>query len=432
MEDVEEEYAMDKWPTMPDGSDFDGNHLLTLVRDGKSPFKGVWDINQLFREIEEKLGAHVIDIPSVSSGCRNYGFHMKLSNSLDIVARLSRSDVNMPNFVGYPFNMQVTEVEFEAAIYELLSSDPLIRVPCLLYYRVPVQYSSPINHIPEDIAGRRLFLFEKAQGEKDIWGELRSEDQNWLLAECAHIRASLFNFNAPPDLVSKWFLERLFGHKPETLPLPVTPDREFCVTLFTSKIKATIKNIGDMIGWEEDNATVGPIAFAAKQSLLRLIPHIIPKDGNESSLYRLTLDHGDYGIHNMSITEDDSGRPLVTSIYDWEFGCFVPAILSDPKMVVGIHLVTDENAFPSFTRYEKDASPEERAEYMTWSERYFEALYKFAPEYQHVIRAGKDARHLWFALRSWKGDDAEDFFGKLGDWAEKRMKELGITTDEAL
>ncbi|KAG5721006.1 hypothetical protein E4T56_gene9342 [Termitomyces sp. T112] len=86
-------------------------------------------------------------------------------------------------------------------------------------------------------------------------------------------------------------------------------------------------------------------------------------------------------------------------------------------MVVGIHLVTDENAFPSFTRYEKDASPEERAEYMTWSERYFEALYKFAPEYQHVIRAGKDARHLWFALRSWKGDDAEDFFGKLGRWS---------------
>ncbi|KAG5333151.1 hypothetical protein C0989_006196, partial [Termitomyces sp. Mn162] len=236
---------MDKWPTMPDGSHFDGKHLLTLVREGKSPFKGVWDINQLFREIEEKLGAFVVDIPSVSNGCRNYGFHIKLSNSLDIVARLSRSDVNMPNFVGYPFNMQVTEVEFEAAIYELLCSDPHIMVSRLLAYRAPVQYASPRVNIPEDIVGRRLFLFERAQGDHDIWNELTREDQNWLLGKCAHIRASLFNFNPPPDLVSKWFLERLFGHKPEALPLPVAPDREFCVTLFTSKIEATIKNIGD-------------------------------------------------------------------------------------------------------------------------------------------------------------------------------------------
>jgi len=45
-----------------------------------------------------------------------------------------------------------------------------------------------------------------------------------------------------------------------------------------SKIEATISNIGDMIGWESDNVTVGPIAAAAKQSLLRLVPHIMPAD----------------------------------------------------------------------------------------------------------------------------------------------------------
>ena len=67
-----------------------------------------------------------------------------------------------------------------------------------------------------------------------------------------------------------------------------------------------------MIGWESDNNTVGPIAAAAKQSLLRLIPHIMPTDNDENSLYRLVLEHGDFGIHNMSITMDDNGLPLVT------------------------------------------------------------------------------------------------------------------------
>lgn len=41
---------------------------------------------------------------------------------------------------------------------------------------------------------------------------------------------------------------------------------------------------GDVIGWKDDNNTVGPIAVAAKQSLLRLIPHIIPTDSGETSL----------------------------------------------------------------------------------------------------------------------------------------------------
>jgi hypothetical protein len=75
-----------------------------------------------------------------------------------------------------------------------------------------------------------------------------------------------------------------------------------------------------MLGWEDDNNTVGPIAAAAKQSLLRLIPHIMPTDNDENSLYRLVLEHGDFGIHNMSITMDDNGLPFVTSLYDWETG----------------------------------------------------------------------------------------------------------------
>jgi hypothetical protein len=138
-----------------------------------------------------------------------------------------------------------------------------------------------------------------------------------------------------------------------------------------SKIEATIRNIGDIIGWESDNVTVGPIAAAAKKSLLRLIPHIMPADSGQTSLYRLVLEHGDFGIHNMSITIDANGQPLVTSLYDWETGCIVPAILSDPLMAVIVDLVTDENAAPSFIRVPDNATPDDRVQYMTWARQYF-------------------------------------------------------------
>lgn len=132
-----------------------------------------------------------------------------------------------------------------------------------------------------------------------------------------------------------------------------------------------------MIGWEDDNNTVGPIAAAAKQSLLRLIPHIMPAESDQTSLYRLVLDHGDFGIHNMSITMDANGQPLVTSLYDWETGCIVPAILSDPLMAVAVDLVTDKNATPSITRVSDDATPDDRAQYMTWARQYFKVRPSF-------------------------------------------------------
>lgn len=130
-----------------------------------------------------------------------------------------------------------------------------------------------------------------------------------------------------------------------------------------------------MIGWEDDDNIVGPIAAAAKQSLLRLIPHTMPagSDSEQSSFYRLVLEHGDFGIHNMSITMDADGQPLVTSLYDWETACIVPAILSDPLMAVTVDLVTDENATPSITRVDKDVSPADHAQYMTWTQEYFKA-----------------------------------------------------------
>lgn len=422
----------DDWPKMQNGIDFDGKQLLTLVRSGNSPFHGVWDVNLLIREIEENLDTQVVDIPIIYKGSNNYGFHLKLSNQPDIVARLARGDVNMPNFDGFPIEVQVPEARFEVAAYELLRSEPNILASRLLYHRIPVQRIGPRLDVPQDIAGRRLFLFEKAEGENNVWYDLSPGGKASLLAQSARIRASLFNFNLPLDFASVWLRERLFEQKPKSLPIPVAPTREFCVALLTSKVEATIRNIGDMIGWEDDNNTVGPIAVAAKQSLLRLIPHIVPLDSDETSLYRLVLDHGDFGIHNMSITMDANGLPLVTSLYDWETGCIVPAILSDPLMAVTVDLVTNEKAAPSITRVSDDKTPDELAQYMTWATQYFEALFNQAPNYERAIQVGEDARHIWYALQAWRGDDPEGYFGDLGAWAERRVKDLDICSRDPM
>jgi len=65
-------YFRDDWPKVAGGSDFDGKQLLTLVRSGNSPFRGVWDVKLLIREIEDNLGAQVLDIPALYKGSNNY------------------------------------------------------------------------------------------------------------------------------------------------------------------------------------------------------------------------------------------------------------------------------------------------------------------------------------------------------------------------
>ncbi len=164
------------------------------------------------------------------------------------------------------------------------------------------------------------------------------------------MRTALFASNVPPAFAIQWLRERLFEQKPAALPLPVAPTRNFCLALLTSKIEATIGSVGVIIGWESDHDTVGPIATAAKQSPLRLCPHLLLSDSGG-------------GNNNMSITKDAHGQLLVTSMYDWVAGCLVPALLSDPLMAVaGVDLDTDETAAPAIVRSSAEETGEgERA-----------------------------------------------------------------------
>lgn len=65
-------YWEDDWPSMSDGSKYDGKHLYTLVRSGDSPFQGVWDFILLIQEIEKHTHTKVTEIPFVDKGSNNY------------------------------------------------------------------------------------------------------------------------------------------------------------------------------------------------------------------------------------------------------------------------------------------------------------------------------------------------------------------------
>jgi len=79
---------------------------------------------------------------------------------------MARADINMPDYDGFPIHVQVPGAKFVVAVYKHLGSVPGILVSCLLLCFMPIKHPGPSFDIPQDIAGLRLFLFERAEGEK--------------------------------------------------------------------------------------------------------------------------------------------------------------------------------------------------------------------------------------------------------------------------
>ena len=102
---------------------------------------------------------------------------MKTLNRSDIMARLARGDVNMPDFEGFPIEQQVPEALFEGAVYEMLRSEPAIRVSYLLYYRPPKQSQEPRLAVPTNLTGRRIFVFARAEGVNNVWKDLGADSK---------------------------------------------------------------------------------------------------------------------------------------------------------------------------------------------------------------------------------------------------------------
>jgi hypothetical protein len=83
----------------------------------------------------------------------------------------------MPDFDGFPIHKQIPEAKFEVAAYGLLRSEPQILASHLLYHQIPVQQAGPRIHIPRDILGRRLFVFERAEGENNVFKGLSPDEK---------------------------------------------------------------------------------------------------------------------------------------------------------------------------------------------------------------------------------------------------------------
>jgi hypothetical protein len=192
-----------------------------------------------------------------------------------------------------------------------------------------------------------------------------------LLGQLASIRAALFRLKVPENISVQFLHDRIFDFKPQRLDMVPAPTRGFWLHVLVAKVKATNGNIGDMIGWESDEEVVGPVAFAAKQSLLRTIPLIMPEEDPVHDLYRCVLEHGDFGIHNASINRIDPDHANVTSLYDWETGCIAPAMLSDPLVAVyPIDLTVCHAGHPTILRQPSDATSADREAYNRWAKYY--------------------------------------------------------------
>lgn len=112
--------------------------------------------------------------------------------------------------------------------------------------------------------------------------------------------------------------------------------------------------------------------ICSQSNSLRAIPHIFPPDTSDALLYCFVREHGNFGIHNTSITVDADGEPIVTSLHAWETGCNMLALLSYPLVAAGlVDLIANGLGEPSVTRMSKEEPATVELEaYAKWARHY--------------------------------------------------------------
>ncbi|PHH64758.1 hypothetical protein CDD81_4020 [Ophiocordyceps australis] len=519
-----EDEVLSEWPILHNGSYWDGTNLRKLVYEGKSPFKDVFDVDRLTRDLSKTAHSALFDIIKVSGGANHYGFHIQFLNGTEVVARISRGDSNDPKFANSVREKLLRwNIAFESATYRVLT--PLSRqIGHLMFHRPGATHASRDNPIHQGVAGRSLFIFHKAKGHKyeyPHWRALDHEKKRLLLKNFACVAGNIFNLNLSHIYTSRWLLDRIFGQDHKLDLGKVEPTREFCIKLFNARIHWILDEV------KRKRPEVEEVCQSLEYSLLQLVPKLLPleskkarrcskgskkgkkgdegdkekkgdegdkvKDGdgeedekgeegeeeveddevdNDQSedegnkndkeqkgdedkkdgegkkseqddkgskgkqvkgtkgakvtkrdpLYRFVLDHGDFGIHNSTIYQDQEQRPNVTSIFDWETGRIVPALLSEQKMIVTVDLILDQDGEPGISRWGDGDSEARMEEYMDWSQYYFGVLFSQAPSYHRIVREGREARRLWVALSYPK--DVGRWLGGLSQWASDLKEKM--------
>lgn len=68
----DEQYILDEWPKLDDGTEWDGTGLLSLLRADHDPFGGLMDVPAFLREIESSINIEIADVPVVSYGANHF------------------------------------------------------------------------------------------------------------------------------------------------------------------------------------------------------------------------------------------------------------------------------------------------------------------------------------------------------------------------
>ncbi|KAI7783175.1 uncharacterized protein LA080_012471 [Diaporthe eres] len=142
-------------------------------------------------------------------------------------------------------------------------------------------------------------LFDMSNGDTPPWGELNEAQKRSLLTQAASSRAALLNKPLPAAFVATWLFWTSFQPvewMPKMFPLPPAGNRDFCIAMLKAKVEG-------LVGSEEG--------------------------GDDEVLYRLVLQHDDFGLHNIPVDVDEAGELSLTSVYDWGTGCIIPVILTE-------------------------------------------------------------------------------------------------------
>lgn len=195
------------------------------------------------------------------------------------------------------------------------------------------------------------------------------------MVQSAKAAAMLYKFDPPFPFASMWMLRRAFGSGKGAAALGTVASRRVCKVLLVDLVQETFGRLRCGMADGEESPVLGTRLSAIELSLRKLVPRILPRSScksQEVATYRLVLDNGDFGIHNMTVLGEGEGAPHVTSVFDWEEGCIVPALLSQPMMIVTADLILTENGEPGIRRWGDGDTPSKMAEYMTWARTYYE------------------------------------------------------------
>lgn len=115
------------------------------------------------------------------------GFHVKLANRQEILARLSNADVNMPGYDGFSLDWLHKQFDFETAVLSLVDKCPDIPTSPLLFCRRPVQCDGERSELLKDISGRQLIIFETTKDSHVDWcGLEEGQKVNCSAQHCPH------------------------------------------------------------------------------------------------------------------------------------------------------------------------------------------------------------------------------------------------------